>query len=76
MGRREEYRQTIRLLTHGPYARRRWIVSVGVGVAAPLLLLLLTSHPVTAALAGVVALIALANEEDLLVVAGQALPIS
>ena len=72
-GREAEYRRARRLLTHGPHRGRHLGVAAAMG--ATLLLLLVPSTPVLA-VAGAVALVALAIEEDLLVRAGQALPIS
>lgn len=75
VGREEEYTRASRLLTHGPYARRHWTIGVGLGIVLPMLLLFVPSLDVWP-LAGLLALVGLAVEEDLLVRAGQALPIS
>ncbi|MDH3629090.1 MAG: polysulfide reductase NrfD [Acidobacteriota bacterium] len=73
--REAEYRRVLSLLLRGPLARRRWIGSVVVGTAIPLLCLL-TSTPWLWGLAGLLALVGLWFEEDTFVQAGQALPIS
>jgi ferredoxin len=73
--REAEYARVIRLLSHGPYARRHWGAGVALGVLVPLLAIFVGGAillPGAAALA----LIGLWVEEDLLVRAGQALPIS
>ena len=73
--REAEYARAVRLLSHGPYARRHWGAGVALGVLVPLLALLAGGAillPGAAALAP----IGLWVEEDLLVRAGQALPIS
>lgn len=74
-GREEEYHRAARLLTRGPYAYLHWPVGVGLGIALPLGLLVF-GPPMLFAPAGALALGALLVEEDLLVRAGQALPIS
>jgi len=75
-GRQAEYRRAVRLITHGPYARRHlWVGMVG-GVLVPALLLVLCPVGWTWALAALFALVGLWSEEDTLVRAGQALPIS
>ncbi len=72
----EEYARTLRLISHGPFARRHWIFGVGLGtVLAILLSLLFMPQPAWAA-AALLALVGLYVEEDILVRAGQALPIS
>ncbi len=72
--REAEFKRTVRLITHGPYARRHlWLGLVG-GMILPAVLV--TLWPAGAALAGVLALVGLWSEEDVLVRAGQALPIS
>jgi formate-dependent nitrite reductase membrane component NrfD len=76
-GRRErEYRLALRLLTRGPYARRRWSIGVGCGVALAGLAALALQGTWGGALAGVLALAGLWAEDDALVRAGQAAPIS
>ena len=74
--REEEYRRTVRLISHGPYARNHWRFGVGVGIGLPVLLLLVPEMPWLWGLAAVAALIGLFVEEDIFVRAGQALPIS
>ena len=74
-GREHEYHRAARLLTRGPYAYLHWPVGVGLGIALPLALLLL-GPPMLIPSAAALALGALLVEEDLLVRAGQALPIS
>ena len=73
--REEEYALAHGLLSRGPYARRHWAIGVGLGAVIPAALLC-TGVPVAWSLAGAAALVGLAVEEDLLVRAGQALPIS
>ncbi|HED66508.1 MAG TPA: 4Fe-4S ferredoxin [Planctomycetes bacterium] len=74
-----EYERTHRLVSDGPFARRHWRVGVGLGIILPLLLLAVPvgtlAQPFFLA-AALLALIGLYVEEDLLVRAGQALPIS
>lgn len=72
--REEEYRRAASLLTHGPYARRHWGVSVIAGVVAPLALLFVA--PSLEIVAALLALAGLFVYEDNFVRAGQALPIS
>jgi Fe-S-cluster-containing dehydrogenase component/formate-dependent nitrite reductase membrane component NrfD len=74
-GREAEYHRVERLITHGPYAMRHWIWGVGLGIAVPLVLLTVPT-PLGLAAAGLLALVGLFVEEDILVRAGQALPIS
>lgn len=74
-GREVEFHRAARLLSHGPYAYLHWTIGVVFGIALPLGLAL-TGSPMFIAPAGALALLALAVEEDLLVRAGQALPIS
>jgi len=76
LGREPEYHRVARLVTSGPFARRHWLFGVLVGVGIPLLLLLVGDGGATAALAGFWALWGLWVEEDVLIRAGQALPIS
>ena len=70
--REAEYHRTARLITHGPYKVTHWGVGIVAGILLPVALL--SSGPV--AVAGVLALVGLWAEKDLLVRAGQALPIS
>lgn len=72
-GREAEFHRTARLISHGPYARTHWGIGVGLGIVVPMLCLTGIAPP---AVAGALALIGLWIEEDLLVRAGQALPIS
>lgn len=76
VGRGGEYHAAHRLLTRGPYAARRWALAIGAGIAVPLVVLLLASGQATSAVAAASALGGLFIEEDTLVRAGQALPIS
>jgi Fe-S-cluster-containing dehydrogenase component/formate-dependent nitrite reductase membrane component NrfD len=75
-GREPEFRRAVRLITHGPFARRHWVHGVALGCVVPLVGVAIASSSVTLALAGALALWGLWNEEDILVRAGQALPIS
>jgi Fe-S-cluster-containing dehydrogenase component/formate-dependent nitrite reductase membrane component NrfD len=75
-GREQEFARASRLVTHGPFAMRHWVHGIALGVIVPLVGILVASHPVTLAVAGALALWGLWNEEDILVRAGQALPIS
>ena len=70
--RESEYRRTSHLITHGPYKVGHWGVGVVAGILLPMALL---SGGLTVP-AGVLALVGLWTEEDLLVRAGQVLPIS
>jgi Ni/Fe-hydrogenase subunit HybB-like protein len=74
--REQEYRRAQRLVTHGPFARRHWWVGVVLGGVLPLLLLLLPLPAFTWWFAAVFSLVGLYVEQDTLVRAGQALPIS
>jgi Fe-S-cluster-containing dehydrogenase component/formate-dependent nitrite reductase membrane component NrfD len=74
-GREDEVRRAVRLITHGPFARRHRVVALGLGVAVPLVLLVLLPLPGLTTLAGALALVGLWVEEDTYVRAGQALPI-
>ena len=76
--RSREYARTHRLITHGPFARRHWVAGVFLGIIVPAVLLLI---PDIAGswhwwVAASLALVGLHVEEDILVRAGQALPIS
>ena len=75
-GRLEEYRRVHRLVTHGPYAWRHWRLGLGLGVVAPLLILSISSAQPLWAVAAALALVGMYVEQDVLVRAGQALPIS
>lgn len=74
-GREAEYERVASLITKGPYARRHW-TGVVVGIAIPAILLVAFASPAMLMLASALALVGLWIEEDILVRAGQALPIS
>jgi Fe-S-cluster-containing dehydrogenase component/formate-dependent nitrite reductase membrane component NrfD len=74
--RRREYTMASRLLTHGPFQRRRMMGALLGGVGLPLLLLLFAEAEPWNAVAALAALAGLYVEDDVLVRAGQALPIS
>ncbi|MDX1388049.1 MAG: 4Fe-4S dicluster domain-containing protein [Acidobacteriota bacterium] len=74
-GRVEEYRRAVKLITRGPFARRRYLWGVIAGILVPAALLV-TDLPGLWLVAAVLALSGLYIEEDTLVRAGQALPIS
>jgi Fe-S-cluster-containing dehydrogenase component/formate-dependent nitrite reductase membrane component NrfD len=73
-GRVDEYRRAVRLVTRGPFARRRWL-GVVIGVLTPAALLISQFEGLWL-IAAFLALVGLFVEEDTLVRAGQALPIS
>jgi formate-dependent nitrite reductase membrane component NrfD len=76
--REEEYRRTVRLITHGPFSKRH-LASVIVGIVIPVALITLSQMfglNYTAAITGVFVLVGLWIEKDTFVRAGQALPIS
>jgi Fe-S-cluster-containing dehydrogenase component/formate-dependent nitrite reductase membrane component NrfD len=74
--REAEYARAARLVSHGRFARRHWFFGVGLGtVLAIALSLLFMPQPAWAA-AALLALVGLYVEEDILVKAGQTLPIS
>ncbi|MDP7034008.1 MAG: polysulfide reductase NrfD [Planctomycetota bacterium] len=75
-GREAEYARVARLVSHGPYARRHWGVGILLGGILPGVVLCLSVTPLIGVVAGLAALVGLASEEDVLVRAGQALPIS
>ena len=75
-GRAEEFARAHRLVTRGPFAQRRWWVGVGAGVLLPLALLLPPLPGPAWVLAGLLALLGLWTEQDVLVRAGQAPAIS
>jgi Fe-S-cluster-containing dehydrogenase component/formate-dependent nitrite reductase membrane component NrfD len=75
-GREREYARALDLVKRGPYARLHWGVGVLAGAVLPALLLLLPGFQPLAPLCGALALAGLWVEEDVLVRAGQALPIS
>jgi Fe-S-cluster-containing dehydrogenase component/formate-dependent nitrite reductase membrane component NrfD len=74
--REQEYRRAQRLLTHGPFARRHWWLGIVLGAVLPLLLLLFPLPVLFWWLAAAFSLVGLFVEQDTLVRAGQALPIS
>jgi Ni/Fe-hydrogenase subunit HybB-like protein len=74
--REAEYERVHALVAHGPFAMRHWALGVVAGILVPIVVVLV---PGLGGLAPVAALLALAGlwiEEDVLVRAGQALPIS
>lgn len=75
-GREEEYHRAARLVTHGPYARKHWVLGVLLGGAIPVTLLISPAGLGVWTLASVLALVGLWVEEDVFVRAGQALKIS
>jgi len=79
VGREEEYERVHRLVSDGPFGKRHWCIGIALGIALPLVLLALPSlgaDTIVAVVAAACALVGLYSEEDLLVRAGQALPIS
>ena len=72
--REAEYARAMELVHRGPFARRH-LTALLLGVAVPVILLL-PGVPAAWVVAAASALIGLFIEEDLLVKAGQALPIS
>jgi formate-dependent nitrite reductase membrane component NrfD len=74
--REAEFARASRLVTHGPYARRHWILGMGLGIVVPALILGFTGATALWGVAAILALIGIWSEEDTLVRAGQALPIS
>ena len=66
----------MRLIHHGPFAQRHLWLGKVVGILIPVLLIALGGPGWMFGLAGVLALVGLWSEEDILVRAGQALPIS
>jgi Fe-S-cluster-containing dehydrogenase component/Ni/Fe-hydrogenase subunit HybB-like protein len=75
-GREREYARVHRLVVHGPYARRHWALGIGLGTIAPLLLLGFVGAELGELPAAWLALAGVLIEQDVLVRAGQALPIS
>jgi Fe-S-cluster-containing dehydrogenase component/formate-dependent nitrite reductase membrane component NrfD len=75
-GREKEYGRAVRLITDGPFAQRHRLLGTLGGVVLPIVLIILVGPGVGTALAGLAALVGLWSEEDILVRAGQALPIS
>ncbi len=76
VGREKEFARAVRLLKHGPYARKHWLLGLGLGVLLPMGLLFAASSGPVAVVAGVLALAGLYVEKDCFVRAGQALKIS
>jgi len=74
-GREEEYKRTLALIKKGPFARQHAIGGLLFGTILPIPLLVL-GGPTGSLVAGVLALYGLWVEKNLLVRAGQALPIS
>lgn len=74
--REAEYERAHALIAKGPYAKRHWGLGVLVGCVLPIALLLVPGVPALWSIAGALALVGLWVEEDLLVRAGQLLPIS
>jgi Fe-S-cluster-containing dehydrogenase component/formate-dependent nitrite reductase membrane component NrfD len=74
--RAEEFRRAHRLVSHGPFATRRWWVGVGAGTVLPLVLVASPLPEPLWVLAGLLALVGLWTEQDILVRAGQAPAIS
>ena len=74
--REREFAQAHALMTEGPFAQRHWGAGLGIGVVVPFVLLVLPVWGPATFLAALCALIGLWVEEDVLVRAGQALPIS
>ncbi len=75
-GREEEYHRVTSLITKGPFAKRHRWLGLGVGVVLAFILSTSFGSPPSLVAAALCALIGLYTEEDILVRAGQALPIS
>ncbi|MEQ8766228.1 MAG: 4Fe-4S dicluster domain-containing protein [Planctomycetota bacterium] len=75
-GREKEFARVCALIHQGPYKQRFWIHGVIAGIILPLGFTLLPATPVLLVVASVLALYGLWHLEDILVRAGQALPIS
>jgi hypothetical protein len=75
-GREMEFKKTVRLITRGPFAARHYMTGMGVGILMPALILFIFGPSEIWAASGILALVGLWVEEDTMVVAGQALPIS
>ena len=76
VGREKEYHRVTSLITEGPFSKRHKLVGLVVGVALPLALTAIGTSPLLITIGAACALIGLYAEEDILVRAGQALPIS
>jgi formate-dependent nitrite reductase membrane component NrfD/ferredoxin len=74
--RQREYGNAARVVSHGPLARRHWIVGGLLGIILAVFLSLLFMPPAAWAAASFLALLGLYVEEDILVRAGQATSIS
>jgi hypothetical protein len=74
--REAEYERVHSLVARGPFAARHWGLGVVAGAILPIALVLLPGVGGLAPLAALLALAGLWSEEDVLVRAGQALPIS
>ncbi|MDH3284311.1 MAG: polysulfide reductase NrfD [Acidobacteriota bacterium] len=74
--RKEEHDRALSLIAEGPLSRRHWRIGVLLGGVAPILLLMIPGAAPMWVLAALFALVGLFVEEDLLVRAGQAVPIS
>jgi Fe-S-cluster-containing dehydrogenase component/formate-dependent nitrite reductase membrane component NrfD len=75
-GREEEYARVHALIARGPFAGRHWNIGMLVGVMIPALILIVPAAPWLWSIAAIPVLIGLFVEEDVMVQAGQALPIS
>ena len=75
-GHEEEYHRVTSLITKGPFALRHKLYGIGLGVVVPLVLLTFGASMPVVVIASLCALVGLYSEEDILVRAGQALPIS
>ncbi len=73
--REREYARANRLVSHGPFSKKHWSLGVALGIVLPVAFVIIGGAPLSA-VAGLLALIGLFVEEDILVRAGQALPIS
>ena len=74
--REAEYALAHELVARGPFAQRHWTLGVFAGILLPLALLVAPGPQALPLLAAALALLGLWVEEDVLVRAGQALPIS
>ena len=74
--RESEYARAARFVSHGSFGRRHLWLGLVVGVAVPIVMLLLFFPPLIWSVGAVLALVGLYVEEDILVRAGQAQPIS
>ena len=74
--REKEYRQVLRLITHGPFAARHYAIGMVTGILLPCILLGVPETGGTWLFAAILVLVGLYVEEDTLVRAGQAQTIS